>query len=67
MSDTPEIKAARKANRAAIVARLKTLSPPPGAKPLPLYKTPPTYKILTPEERAAVVAAEKAKPQKTCC
>jgi hypothetical protein len=62
-----EIKIARKKNRLAIDAGLRDLKPPAGIAPKPLYKTPPAYKILSPEERAAMVAAEKAKPQKTCC
>jgi hypothetical protein len=65
--NSSSITTARRANRAAIDARLKTLMPPPGTTPRPLYKTPPPYKLLTPEERAALVAAENARPKPLGC
>jgi hypothetical protein len=59
---TAELKTARLANRAKIKARLQAFQLPDGAKPVP------TYKLISDTERAALAAAENAKPKpKACC
>jgi hypothetical protein len=62
-----EINAARLANRQAIRTRLAAFKLPAGAKPGRGVDTRPAV-ILNPTERAALVAAENARPKiPGCC
>jgi hypothetical protein len=62
---TAEINAARKANRAAIESRLKAFVP--GRASLPRRFGPSTSTLLTPTERANLIAAEAAKSKIAGC